>query len=54
MEPEEQVKAKSAGKDAMGAKSLCKPLEQPELPAGTPCFFTGKPAKCWCLFGRSY
>lgn len=53
-EAEEEVKGKSATKDAMGAKSLCKPLEQPELPAGTNCFYTGKPAKAWCLFGRSY
>jgi len=35
-------------------KSLCIPLEQPPLAPGTPCFFTGQPAKRWCLFGRSY
>merc|ERR1711865_1048939 len=35
-------------------KSLCIPLNQPPLPAGTKCFWTGKPAKTWCLFGRSY
>jgi len=35
-------------------KSLCIPMEQPPLPAGTKCFFTGLPAKRWCLFGRSY
>eukprot|EP00933_Yihiella_yeosuensis_P013391 TRINITY_DN12434_c1_g1_i1.p1 TRINITY_DN12434_c1_g1~~TRINITY_DN12434_c1_g1_i1.p1 ORF type:complete len:435 (-),score=86.06 TRINITY_DN12434_c1_g1_i1:120-1304(-) len=35
-------------------KSLCIPLDQPPLEPGTPCFFTGKPAKRWCLFGRSY
>jgi prolyl-tRNA synthetase len=35
-------------------KSLCIPLEQPPMPAGQKCFFTGKPAKRWALFGRSY
>jgi prolyl-tRNA synthetase len=35
-------------------KTLCIPLEQPEMPEGQKCFFTGKPAKRWCLFGRSY
>ncbi|XP_055388345.1 LOW QUALITY PROTEIN: uncharacterized protein LOC129616798 [Condylostylus longicornis] len=35
-------------------KSLCIPLDQPPMPEGTKCFFTGKPAKRWCLFGRSY
>jgi prolyl-tRNA synthetase len=42
------VKRRSATKEAMGAKTLCLPLEQPELPEGTPCFITGKPAKNWC------
>ena len=36
------------------AKSLCIPFDQPELPAGAKCFACGKPAACWCLFGRSY
>jgi prolyl-tRNA synthetase len=37
------------------AKSLCRPLEQPALPAGTKCFGgCGADAKEWCLFGRSY
>jgi len=36
------------------AKSLCIPFEQPELPEATKCFACGEPAKCWCLFGRSY
>jgi prolyl-tRNA synthetase len=53
-EVEEDVKKRSATADAMGAKSLCIPFEQPELPAGTACFASGKPAKNWCLFGRSY
>merc|ERR1711871_1007057 len=38
----------------VAAKTLCIPFEQPELPAGTPCFISGKPAKCWVLWGRSY
>ena len=51
---EEDVKRRSATPDAMGAKTLCMPLEQPELPEGTPCFVSGKPAKNWVLWGRSY
>lgn len=35
-------------------KTLCMPLEQPEMPPGTKCFFTGQPARRWCLWGRSY
>lgn len=37
-----------------GAKTLCIPFDQPELPAGTLCFASGKPAKNWALWGRSY
>eukprot|EP00960_Hanusia_phi_P021775 644814-Hanusia_phi.AAC.2 len=36
------------------AKTLCIPFEQPPLPEGTPCFISGKPAKCWVLWGRTY
>jgi len=36
------------------AKTLCIPFDQPPLPEGTPCFISGKPAKCWVLWGRSY
>ena len=39
---------------SVAAKTLCIPYDQPELPAGTPCFVSGKPAKCWVLWGRSY
>lgn len=53
-EVEEDVKRRSASKDAMGAKTLCIPLEQPELPEGAVCFASGKPAKNWALWGRSY
>lgn len=53
-EIEEDVKKRSASKDAMGAKTLCIPLDQPELPPGTVCFASGKPAKNWALWGRSY
>jgi len=51
---EEDVKKRSASADAMGAKTLCLPFEQPELPEGTLCFASGKPAKNWALWGRSY
>ena len=36
------------------AKTLCIPFEQPDLPEGTKCFFTGKPAVNWTSWGRSY
>lgn len=39
---------------SVAAKTLCIPFEQPELPEGTPCFASGKPATCWVLWGRSY
>lgn len=38
----------------MGAKTLCIPFDQPDLPEGTKCFASGKPAKNWALWGRSY
>merc|ERR1712147_485970 len=37
---------------SLAAKTLCVPHDQPPLPAGTKCFFTGKPATCWCLCGH--
>jgi prolyl-tRNA synthetase len=36
------------------AKTLCLPFDQPPLPEHPVCFHCGKPAKKWCLFGRSY
>jgi len=56
VEIEEAVKKASAKPEQGlgGCKSLCMPMVQPELPAGTKCFWSGKPAKNWCLFGRSY
>ena len=39
---------------SVAAKTLCKPFEQPPLPAGTPCFVSGLPAVTWVLWGRSY
>lgn len=53
-EVEEDVKKRSATADAMGAKTLCIPFEQPPLPEGAVCFASGKPAKNWALWGRSY
>ena len=36
-------------------KTLCIPLEQPEMPRGQKCFFKKDMlAKRWCLMGRSY
>ncbi|KFG64948.1 prolyl-tRNA synthetase (ProRS) [Toxoplasma gondii RUB] len=35
-------------------KTLCIPFDQPPMPEGTKCFYTGKPAKRWTLWGRSY
>ncbi|KAK6136401.1 hypothetical protein DH2020_029858 [Rehmannia glutinosa] len=40
---------------SMGAaKSLCSPLDQPPIPKGTLCFASGKPAKKWTYWGRTY
>lgn len=44
---EEQFKEKT------GAKSLNSPLKQPSL-KGKKCFLTGKEAKAWFYFGKSY
>ncbi|PFH37583.1 prolyl-tRNA synthetase (ProRS) [Besnoitia besnoiti] len=53
-----EIQAAQAGADEQvmtGAmKTLCIPFEQPPMPEGTKCFFTGKPAKRWALWGRSY
>ena len=65
---EEQVKdkskeeglARSGGEEdercavSVAGKTLCIPFDQPDLPEGTMCFYTGKIAKCWVLWGRSY
>lgn len=51
---EEEVKKKSATPDAAGAKTLCLPFEAPPLADGAVCFYSGKPAKNWALWGRSY
>lgn len=51
---EEDVKKRSTTSDAVGAKTLCIPLEQPAMPEGQVCFASGKPAKNWALWGRSY
>jgi len=60
VEVEEFVKAKTKG-EAGAAKTLCMPFEQESLPMvsdtlaeGTKCFASGKPAKKWALWGRSY
>ena len=39
---------------SVAAKTLCIPFNQPDLPEGTKCFVSGKPAKKWVLWGRSY
>ncbi|KAF3949765.1 hypothetical protein ACB098_04G082800 [Castanea mollissima] len=54
-EEEVEVDVKARTKGEMGAcKSLCSPFDQPELPEGTKCFASGKPAKKWTYWGRSY
>ncbi|GLT71961.1 hypothetical protein SLA2020_439410 [Shorea laevis] len=52
-EVERDVKARTKG-EVGAAKSLCSPFDQPELPEGTKCFASGKPAKKWTYWGRSY
>lgn len=37
-----------------GIKTLCKPLAKNMGKVQGKCFYTGKPAKCWILWGRSY
>mmetsp|Transcript_11435 Transcript_11435/g.10944 ORF Transcript_11435/g.10944 Transcript_11435/m.10944 type:complete len:941 (-) Transcript_11435:188-3010(-) len=39
---------------SVAAKTLCIPFKQPDLPEGTKCIASGKPATCWVLWGRSY
>jgi prolyl-tRNA synthetase len=51
---EEDVKKRSTTPEAAGAKTLCIPFDQPPLPEGALCFASGKPAKNWALWGRSY
>lgn len=53
VEAEEDVKARTKG-DTGAAKTLCMPFDQQDLPTGTLCFASGKPAKRWALWGRSY
>ncbi|XP_062009817.1 proline--tRNA ligase, cytoplasmic-like [Rosa rugosa] len=52
-EAEEDVKARTKG-EIGAAMSLCSPFDQPQLPEGTLCFASGKPAKKWTYWGRSY
>ena len=40
-------------KEETGAKSLNSPFKQPSV-KGKKCFITGKPAKYWFYFGKSY
>ncbi|CDJ42472.1 prolyl-tRNA synthetase, putative [Eimeria tenella] len=50
-----EIQARENADGMTGAmKPLCIPFDQPPMPEGTRCFFTGRPAKRWCLFGRSY
>lgn len=49
--PGAEKKVKMSG----AAKTLCIPFEQPPMPEGQMCFTgSGKPARCWALWGRSY
>eukprot|EP00243_Klebsormidium_subtile_P004078 TRINITY_DN17852_c0_g1_i1.p1 TRINITY_DN17852_c0_g1~~TRINITY_DN17852_c0_g1_i1.p1 ORF type:complete len:553 (-),score=225.92 TRINITY_DN17852_c0_g1_i1:234-1892(-) len=59
MAVEDDVKKRSAAGEGGAAKTLCMPFDQPgfklpELAEGTLCFASGKPAKKWALWGRSY
>ncbi|KAF8823014.1 prolyl-tRna synthetase (ProRS) [Cardiosporidium cionae] len=49
-----QAQHDAASATTSGIKCLCIPFEQPDLPEGTRCFWTGKPAVRWSLWGRSY
>ncbi|XP_071698315.1 proline--tRNA ligase, cytoplasmic-like [Rutidosis leptorrhynchoides] len=52
-EVEKEVIAKTKGETGV-AKTLCSPFDQPKLLEGTLCFASGKPAKKWTYWGRSY
>ncbi|GAB2261855.1 hypothetical protein Droror1_Dr00002852, partial [Drosera rotundifolia] len=52
-EVEKDVKKRTKG-EIGAAKTLCTPFDQPELEEGTLCFASGKPAKKWSYWGRSY
>lgn len=52
-EVEKDVKTRTKG-ELGAAKTLCSPFDQPNLPEGTLCFASGKPAKKWTYWGRSY
>ncbi|XP_010444318.1 PREDICTED: proline--tRNA ligase, cytoplasmic-like [Camelina sativa] len=56
VEVEKDVRKRSGSDETGGggAKTLCTPLEQPELREDTLCFASGKPAKKWSYWGRSY
>ncbi len=53
---EEETKEEDKGKTkATGSvKSLCMPMNGPEVPENAVCVKCGKPAKHWVLWGRSY
>ncbi|PRQ29350.1 putative proline--tRNA ligase [Rosa chinensis] len=52
---EKDVKKRTKDEGEMGAaKSLCTPFGQPELAEGTLCFASGKPARKWTYWGRTY
>ncbi|XP_004500915.1 proline--tRNA ligase, cytoplasmic-like isoform X2 [Cicer arietinum] len=54
-EKEVELDVKERTKSEMGAaKALCSPLDQPEILEGTKCFASGKPAKKWTYWGKSY
>ncbi|MQL85402.1 hypothetical protein Taro_017923 [Colocasia esculenta] len=54
-EVEKDVKTRTKGEPGVAAaKTLCTPFDQPDLPEGTLCFASGKPAKKWTYWGRSY
>ncbi|XP_013613526.1 PREDICTED: proline--tRNA ligase, cytoplasmic-like [Brassica oleracea var. oleracea] len=54
IEVENDVKENTKGENEAGAKTLCTPFDQPELRENTLCFASGKPAKKWTYWGRSY
>ncbi|XP_045805042.1 proline--tRNA ligase, cytoplasmic-like [Trifolium pratense] len=50
-----ELDVKEKTENEMGAvKILCSPFDQPKLLEGTKCFASGKPAKKWTYWGRSY
>jgi len=51
---EDSIKERTKEASNLGAKTLCKPFDQPALTDKHKCIGCGNKALTWCLFGRSF